>query len=125
MACCGANWLRSRASDQGNHLMKMQLDLPVEYPAHPLYQASRFMVRFADADDLLQGSPRGDRERILVNDLIAGVELRHDEVDGGSVGQHAMAVGIPIRLSPRKRRQETVMQIKDPAAREFPADRRR
>src|SRR5437773_2237234 len=106
MACSGKNWLRSDTPSLGHNLVKMLLDFPIQHAAQTLDQASRLVVRFADADDLIQGRPRGHSEGVLVNDLIAGVELRHDEVDGGAVSQHAMAVSIPVRLCPRKRRQQ-------------------
>ncbi len=60
-----------------------------------------------------------------MNDLVAGIQFRNDEVHRRPVGQHAVAVCILIRTEAWKRRQQPVMQIDDPPAREPPAGSRR
>jgi hypothetical protein len=45
----------------------------------------------------------------LVNDLIAGIQLRHDEMRRRSVGQHAVTVSVLVWLRPREGWQETVV----------------
>ena len=76
-------------------------------------------------DDLLQRRAGLHGEGILVDDLLARVQLGHDEMHGRTVGQHAVAVRIAIGVGAGKRRQEPVVQVDDAPAGEAPANRRR
>jgi hypothetical protein len=67
---------------------------------------------------------RADRERLLVDDLLARVQLRHDEVHRRPVRQHVAGEGVAVRLRPREPRQQAVVQVDDPPAGEPPADGR-
>ena len=64
-------------------------------------------------------------ERRLVDDLIAGIELGHDEVAGRAVGEHAAGVGVVIGPDAGKAGQQAVVQVDDPPAGVLPAARRR
>src|SRR3984885_12711416 len=69
-----------------HHAMEVELDLPIDHPSYPFDQGGRFVIGLAPSLDLGQRRARKDRKRALVNDLVARVELRDDEVDGGPMG---------------------------------------
>src|SRR5205823_2060135 len=98
--CCGGSWRSAEAPDQGHYLVEMEFDFSIEHPAKAFDQASGLVVRLANADNLLQRRSGGHGEGILVDDLVPGVQLRHNEMDGSAIGQHAMAVRVPVRLGP-------------------------
>src|SRR5437660_8486176 len=83
---------------RGHPAMKMQLHFAVEHAPQSLDQAGRLMIGLADALDLLERRSRGDGEGVLMDDLIARIQLRHDEMDGGAVSQHAVAIRITVGL---------------------------
>src|SRR5262249_24432558 len=101
--------------------MEMKFHLAVQYATQSFRQTGRFVIRLTKVLDVLQRRSRGDRERVLVNDLIARIELWHDEMNGGAIGQHAMAVGVAVRLRAGERREQSVVQVDYPPARELPA----
>ena len=78
------------------------------------------MVGHPDAHDLIQTSSWGDRKGVLVDYLVTGIQLGDDKVDRGAIGKHAMAIGVVIWLSARKRRKESMVKIDDAAACKFP-----
>ena len=63
------------------------------------------MIRLANALNLLERCSWGHGEGVLVNNLIAGIQFRHDEMDRAAIGQHAVAVGVAVGLCSGESRQ--------------------
>src|SRR5688572_8909428 len=72
----------------GDDPVKVQLHLAVHDAADAFYEAVRLIVRLAAADDLVQRQAGRDRERRLINDLIARVQFRDDKVTRRPIRQH-------------------------------------
>src|SRR5262245_13399197 len=68
-----------------NDTMKVQLHLAADHAPHALYQAMRLVIFLTTADDLFKLDSGGHGERRLVNNLVSGIELRHDEMAGCSI----------------------------------------
>lgn len=83
------------------------------------------MVPFALTLDRRQRRSGSDGESVLVDDLIAGIQFRDDEVNRRPERQHVASVSVLVRMEAGERWQQAVMQIDDPPASESPAGARR
>lgn len=77
--------------------MEVKFHLAVNHAAQPLDENGRLVLRLSHALNLRQRGSRQDGERRLMDDLVARIELRNNEVHGGAVGQHAMFVRVFVR----------------------------
>src|SRR5579859_8154014 len=68
----------------------VQFHFTIDDAANSFHQAAWFVVGFTLSLDLLERRAGEYRKRTLVNDLISRIQIRHDEVHGGSVCQHAV-----------------------------------
>ena len=105
--------------------MEMQFYFSIDDSTHTLHQASWFVLILPLKDDLFQRCPRLHGKGRLVNDLIAGIEFRDDEVAGRSEGEHTHLHRVMIRANSGKAGKEAVVKIDDPPPSEFPACIRR
>ena len=53
--------------------------------------------------------------------MVSSVELWHNEMAGGSIGEHSAGIGFVVGADSGKARQQPMVQIDDPAPGEFPA----
>jgi hypothetical protein len=56
----------------------------------------------------------------LVDDLISGIEFRHDEVAGRPVGEHPHGKGVVVGPHARKAGEQTVVEVDNSSAGVFP-----
>ncbi len=63
-----------------NHAVKMQLHFTIQHATHSFDQTAWLVVLAATPDDFLELHSGRDRHGLLVDDLVAGVEFRDNEV---------------------------------------------
>ena len=100
--------------------MEMQLHFFRCNPPNSFHKTPWFVVLLPEPNGGFKAGARRNAERGLLNDLIAGVELRNDKMARRAVDQHSGLIGIVIRPNPRKAGQQTVVQIDDPPPRVLP-----
>ena len=82
--------------------VEVQLHFAIDHAAHAFDQAMRLVVFLAEANDVVQRHAGRHGERRLIDDLIAGVQLGHDEMARRAVGQHAAGEGLVIGANARE-----------------------
>ena len=102
--------------------MEVQFNFPINDSPESFKQTIGFVIRFAKPLDISEGGSGQDAESSLVDDLIAGIQFRHDEMDGRPKAEHVMLVSILVRTKAGKRRQQTVVQIDNTTASKLPAE---
>lgn len=80
-----------------HHPVEVEFHFVVNDATETFGQAARLIFRFPDAYDLFKRSPRRNGEGRLIDNLVPSVELGDDEMTGGPVGQHPVAVGVMVR----------------------------
>lgn len=103
--------------------MEVQFDFAIDDATQALDQARRLVVGFPLPLDCFEWRAGFDGERALMDDLIAGIKFRNDEMDGRSERQHVTAVSVLIRAKAGEWRQQPMMQIDDATSGESPTSR--
>jgi hypothetical protein len=76
--------------------VKVELHFALANPPDPFHEAFRFVLLLTDAYHLVEFRSWRDAEGGLVDRLVAGIEFGHDEMAGGTEGQHAGGVRVVI-----------------------------
>jgi hypothetical protein len=89
--------LASRLLPPRHDAVEVKLHFAIDDAADAFDETAGLVVFLAEADDLIELHAGRHGVGRLIDNLIAGVELRHDEVAGRPIGQHPAGVGIMIR----------------------------
>lgn len=82
--------------------MEMELNFAIDNASDTFRQASWLVLALSLFDDSIDLCSRSDGKGRLIDCLVAGIELRYDEMTGGPEGQHPGGKRVVIGLKPWK-----------------------
>ncbi len=109
----------------GDDAVEVEADFAGDGAADAFDEAVRLVVFLAAASDFVELHARRDREGRLIDDLIAGIEIWHDEMTRGAVGEHAERMGVAVGRHTGEAGEQPVVEIDDSPAGVFPTGCRR